>query len=266
MTIEKKRSDLEQQRDEDAERGQHRDQRGDEQHRHHRALDPGAGAEMRRDPAVGEGAAGEGDQQGHREPDPEIEGDRLGIDRGERARLRVERWLGRAGGQRIGFAQHRRALHGEARQRRRLRARHHRLEDEAARNIAPDREEDERRHHRPERDVPAVIIGQRMRPWPCPARRTPSPCRAPRARPPGPVRAAARRWSWSSPSAIRRASVQVRGGDRPRILDIGERRRPVGLGQRDQAALRRDSRPATSPAHIRRGTRRGPGWRRYARP
>src|SRR3546814_7497959 len=55
---------LEQEREDDAERGQDRDQGCEEEEPHHQPLDPSAGAEMRREAGIAGGAAGGGGAQG----------------------------------------------------------------------------------------------------------------------------------------------------------------------------------------------------------
>ena len=73
-TMLKKRSDSKSKREDDPERGQDRDQRGEQERHHHQPLDPGPGPEGGADPAVGEGAAGEGEEKRRDRSDQPVAG------------------------------------------------------------------------------------------------------------------------------------------------------------------------------------------------
>ena len=157
--------------------GDDRDQRGEQQHRHHRAFHPRARGEIGAQPEEPERATGKAEQQRGGQPDPAEQPQRVAERLDQRGSALVKDPRGAPLGHRQRLGQHGIALHPERRERGGCRVRQHLADDQLRGDARPDDREQQRRDRGPQRDVPAMVPGQRMQSL---AR---GPLERPRARP-----------------------------------------------------------------------------------
>ncbi len=151
---------LEHQRQENAERGQDRHQRGKEQHHQHAAFHAAAGAEIGLQAGKGPARAGKAQQQRHDDADPAIKGGRFleGLD--QTLRLGQQHAVGQAGCNVLRLAQDCVALHAEGRQRGSRRARQDVLQHQVAGDRLPRRAKGEHGQADPQAGIPGVVDRQ----------------------------------------------------------------------------------------------------------
>ncbi len=154
---------LEYQRQENPEGGEDGDQRGEQQHGEHAALDLGPRGEIRLEAGEGPGRGDDSDDQRQRHADPAIEGDRLAIGFDQRLGFGNEHAFGCAGGDITRFGKDRIASHAEGGQGCCPGARQHMLHDQVLRDRVPQRGEQQHRDADPQSRIPGVIDRKRSK-------------------------------------------------------------------------------------------------------